>query len=179
MDDYNQPGVFWAAKNFLELNRGWREIGGVFDQFDTNAPFESIRPSIPNTAFLILSAPDAIEVTGKPKVFEYNNYTSHDVSGVNFSLLSDHDGGKIEVKTFFRSFFYDNKHGNPQQLQFTGSTKIPVGVTDVSLIFDDVLYTDLDPSISYRNIEVNIIWVPHKNGQTLKLSIPPQPLSAS
>ncbi len=70
LDDFNQPGVHQAAKDFLALNPGWEEIGGVLDAFDPNDPFNSMLPSIPDTGFLVLTSPAHFVVTDRPRSVE-------------------------------------------------------------------------------------------------------------
>ena len=50
LDDYDQPGVYQAAKDFLARNPGWEEIAGVFSGADSPDPFGSMRPSVAGSA---------------------------------------------------------------------------------------------------------------------------------
>lgn len=178
MDDYDQPGVFWATKHFLDLHPGWREIGGVFEAFDPGAPFASIRPSVPDTGFLILKAPDAIEVAGAPKVFEIKDYQSIGISGIDFTMLPGHGGGRIDLKIYMRSFYRDPRNGDPEQKELTFSDTVEPDNTSHTMTFDAPLRSSYDPNRASRELEINMVWTPTQDRQALNLAADPHPIPA-
>ena len=136
MDDYDQPGVYWATKHFLQLNPGWRELSGVFDDFDVNAPFESLRPSVEGTGFLVLAAPDTIEVGEKPSVFEIGEIKAIELTGLTLPLAPDNAAGTLHALVFFRSFCFEDSDGEPEQLEIRCAAPVSDGGGEQMVMFD-------------------------------------------
>ncbi|NQV61646.1 MAG: class I SAM-dependent methyltransferase [Alphaproteobacteria bacterium] len=176
MDDYSQPGVFWATKHFLDLNPGWREISGVFDDFDPNAPFTSIRPTVPGTGFLVLAAPNTIEIGDGPSVFEYSEYRETAISGYRLNLGPGNVAGRLHALVYLRSFFDDGSLGDPEQLEIVTSTEISGEDGEQSVLFDTPLATNYDRSLTKREVEINLIWAPSDGRTRLRLLQQPDPI---
>ncbi|MSP51939.1 MAG: hypothetical protein EXQ91_06055 [Alphaproteobacteria bacterium] len=67
--DYCLPGVFWDIRDSLERNPGWSELSGAMAAFDPGDSFNSIRPSVPGTGFLILLAPGQVSIGPRSECF--------------------------------------------------------------------------------------------------------------
>ena len=179
MDDYSQPGVFWATKHFLDLNPGWREISGVFDDFDPHAPFESIRPSIPNTDFLVLAVPDYIEVGEAPSVFEYGRYRETAMSGYNLNLGPGNVAGRLHAMVYLRSFYEDGSLGDPEQLELIISSDISGDGGEQAVSFGASLATAYDRALTMRQVEINLVWSPSDGRTPLRLHQRPEPVMSN
>lgn len=179
MDDFDQPGVFWATKHFLGLNPGWREIGGVFDNFDPNTPFESIRPSVSGTNFLVLAAPDLVEIGDNLRVFEYDGIRETAMMGYGLRLAPGNAPGRLHTKIYLRSFYVDDSHGDPQQLEVLWSADITAGEGEQAVLFEAPLATDYDQALSNRQLEINLVWSPADSRSPLRLMQRPEPMMVS
>ena len=58
VDNVAQPGPFFAARDFLSANPGWREIGGSTEGHNASLSFDRKRSAIPDTDFIVLRAPE-------------------------------------------------------------------------------------------------------------------------
>jgi hypothetical protein len=176
MDDFDQPGVYWATKHFLELNPGWREVGGAFDAFNPVSPFTSMRPSIENTEYLILAAPVHIEVGANPAVLEYPNFKQPGISAFTLNVSPDSGSGRLHAKIFLRSFYHDPADGDAEQLDMTLSTAIEASAGDTAVTFEKPFVSTRDPLKSYRQVEITLLWEPDDGATPLRLTRRPQPI---
>lgn len=174
LDDCNQPGVFWAAKHFLELNPGWREVSGVFDDFDATRPFATMRSSVEGVGCLILEAPQAFEITHNPISFTYSGIRQRGIGGFRLEPTADSGTGDLHVEIFLRSFYDDESAGKPEQLDTSFSTTIEdtQGIQTVAL--DQPFLTDLDTRATTRQAELAFIWHPRDGATPLRLAERPE-----
>ncbi len=179
MDDFDQPGVYWATKQFLELNPDWREIGGAFDAFDPASPFTSMRPSIENTEYLVLAAPAHIEVGSKPLVLEYPNFEQPGITGFTLHVSPDSGNGRLHAKIFLRSFYHDGADGDAEQLDMTFNTAVNATAGNTAVTFAAPFVSTRDRSRSYRQVEITLIWEPDDSGKPLRLIRCPDPIHAA
>ncbi len=179
MDDFDQPGVFWGTKHFLDLNPGWRELGGVFDAYDAHAPFESVRPSIEGTGFLVLAAPDHFEVGAKPAVFEHGKFAETAVEGFTVDVAPGCDAGTIHGLVFLRSFYDDEGNGDPEQLELKCTAVLSGAPGEQTVLFDRPLSTAISRDLSKREVELNLIWASSNGAKPLRLTRKPEPILAN
>lgn len=172
LDDFNQPGVHQAAKDFLAANPGWEEIGGVLDAFDPNDPFGSMLPSIPDTGFLVLAAPPHFVVTDRPKSIEAAWFNEPAMRGFTLDLAPGSPAGTLHARVFWRSF---HDSGQEQFMQ-TLSVALAEGLPRIAVELPERLVTTFDPAISRRSAEIVLYWRPDVPGTPLRLFGPPAPL---
>lgn len=172
LDDYNQPGVHQAAKDFLAANPGWEEIGGVLDAFDSDNPFVSMLPSIPETSFLLLAAPSHFVVTGRPKSAETSWFAQPTMRGFIVDLAPGSPAGTLHARAFWRSFHDSGQ----EQLVQTLSVALPEGPQRIAVDLPERLVTTFDPATSRRSAEIVLYWRPDVPGKPLRLLGPPEPL---
>ena len=86
VDNIAQPGPFLAARDFLAVNPGWRELGGLTEKSDTSRSFDRARSVIPNTDFIVLQAPTSYVVTNRPTTFGRLRWWSPAVNGLELQL---------------------------------------------------------------------------------------------
>lgn len=165
LDDYNQPGVHQAAKEFLAANPGWEEIGGVLDAFDPNNPFGSMLPSIPDTGFLVLAAPTHFVVSDRPKSVEDGWFEEPAVRGFVLDLAPGNVAGTLHAWVFWRSFLSSGQ----EQLEQTLSVSLAEGLPKIAVELPEPLVTTFDPDISRRSAEVILNWRPSVPGKPLRL----------
>lgn len=172
LDDYDQPGVFQAAKDFLTVNPGWEEIGGVIDAFDSRDPFGSMLPSISDTGFLVLAAPTHFLVADRPRSTEAAWFAAPAMLGFVLDLAPGNGSGTLHARAFWRSFHDSGQ----EQLEQTLSVAIAEGTPRVSVNLPERLVTTFDPAISRRSAEIILYWRPDVAGTPLRLLERPTPL---
>src|SRR6185312_13809410 len=86
VDNVAQPGPFFAARDFLATNPGWREAGGSTDNYQRSRAFDRTRSVIPETDFMVLRAPDAYVVSERPTTFGRVRWWSVEVNGVELQI---------------------------------------------------------------------------------------------
>ena len=178
LDDYDQPGVFWAAKHFLDAHADWQEISGVFDDLDASAPFDTMRPTIPDTKFLVLQRTPRIRLgNGTPLSFEIPNLDAPGLAGIGVPVDAP-CAGTLHAKVFLRSFFRDGANGDPEQMQTMISTPVAAGRHGIAARFDGALFNTHPLDLTRREVEIILIWQPESGDAALTLTAPPQPIAA-
>ena len=66
LDNIEQPGPFWAGKEFLENNPEWIELGDVQAQFRNERPFDPTRSLIGGTNQMLIQAPSFLALGNRP-----------------------------------------------------------------------------------------------------------------
>lgn len=172
LDDFDQPGVHQAAKDFLAINPGWEEIGGVLDAFDPNDPFTTMLPSLPGTGFLVLAAPPHFVVTDRPRSVEAAWFNESWMRGFTLEFAPGSPAGTLHARVFWRSF---HNSGQEQSMQ-TFSVAISEGRPRMTVDLPERLGTTFDPAISRRLAEIVLFWRPDVPGKPLRLLGRPVPV---
>ncbi len=174
LDDCDQPGVFWAAKHFLELNPGWREIGSAFDRFDPSRPFETMRSSVPGVGYLILQAPECFEIAATRVSFTYSGFRRLGISGFRVHPTAGSGMGELHTKIFLCSFPDDEIQGKPQQLVTTYSAPIASAGWEEMVTLEEPFLTDLDTWTTTREAELAFARYSTTDGAPLTLAQRPE-----
>lgn len=178
LDDYDQPGVFWGAKHFLDAHADWQEISGVFDDLDPSAPFDTMRPTIPDTKFLVLQRTAQIRLgNGTPLSFDVPQLEAAGLAGVGATVEAP-CAGTLHAKIFLRSFFRDGTKGDPEQMQTVVATAVAEGRHDVTAMFGAALFNTHPLDDTRREVEIILIWQPKTGDAALTLNAPPHPIPA-
>ncbi len=176
MDDYDQPGVFWAVKHFLDAHPEWQEVSGVFDGYDPAAPFESMRPSVPETKFLVLQRRERFVLGDTtPASFDIASLAEPGLRGFRVSLEPS-PAGMLHAKVFLRSFYLDGNQGDPEQVQTVAQGLVAVGSREVEILFDAPLFNSHPLSGTRREVEIVLMWQPAAEGDFLALRAAPHPI---
>ena len=174
LDDCDQPGVFWAAKHFLELNPGWREVSGVFDEFDPTRPFATMRSSVEGIGYLILAAPEAFEISGNPISFSYTRFRQRGIGGFRLHSTAASGAGELHAKITLRSFYDDEAAGQPEQLETAFSTALEAAAGVQTIALEQPFLTALDAQATTREAELAFIWQPRDGRTPLRLAERPE-----
>lgn len=172
LDDYNQPGVHQAAKDFLAANPGWEEIGGVLDAFNPNDPFGSMLPSIPDTGFLVLTSPAHFVVTDRPRSVDVGGFAEPSIRGFSIEPAPGCPSGSLHARVFWRSFH----NSGQEQFQQTLSVALAEGQTSMTIDLPERMATTFDPASSRRSAEIVLFWRPDVPGRPLRLLSRPVPI---
>ena len=178
LDDYNQPGVFWAAKHFLDAHADWQEVSGVFEGLDPSAPFETMRPTIPNTGFLVLQRTPKIRLgNGTPLSFDIPQIEAAGLAGIGVTVDAP-CAGTLHTKVFLRSFFLDGTRGDPDQIQAVLATTVAAGHQVVTTTFQAPMFSTYPLNMTRRDVEIILIWQPEIKNAALTLNAPPHHIPA-
>lgn len=173
VDDYLEPSVYTATRDFLATHPGWRALGHVFEQFDPADPFVSMgRPSVQNTNFLVLVRPPNMEVRDRSVYFTYGPFPDAGVRGFAIDPMPG-SIGTLHARVILRSF--DDVAGN-QQINADVSSELQGEGGVVDILLDRPSVTSHDLNRSSRVIEVVLFWEGSDNKSALQLNGEPNPI---
>lgn len=104
IDNIAQVGPFFAGRDFLTANPGWREIGSSAQSYDRNKAYDRDRTKITNTDLMVLQAPAQYEVDNRPRNFGLVRWLKNTVSGVRLKVKSTAPPTALFVQVVFRGF---------------------------------------------------------------------------
>jgi predicted O-methyltransferase YrrM len=163
VDNVAQPGPFFAARDFLSANPGWREIGGSTDEFDESRSFDRRRSPVPHTDFIVLRAPAAHVVSGRPTTFGRVRWWSPGVKGIELQLDQPAATGLLDVQIVLRGF-------GSQPVEMIGETSLRLHGASGSVSVP--LQITLQGQFTYFTVEPWLIW---RGDQPLAITVPPKP----
>ena len=172
VDDFDQPGVYQAVKDFLARNPGWEEISGVFDGAESSDPFGAMRPSVPDSGFLLLAAPTDAFISDRPASFETGRVGETTLSGFALERAAGNCGGTLHANVFWRAFSKNDQ----EQLQTKVSTPLDDSHGSLEIILPEPLVPTVGGVNSYRMSEIVLWWQPQVAGTPLRLLKAPRPL---
>jgi predicted O-methyltransferase YrrM len=173
VDDFVLPEVFWAARDFASAHPDWTVVGDVFARVDPDRPFETQRPSLPGTNFVIFVAPLAMELGPRPKVVHYPALEISGIRGLDFGFAPGNPAGALHALAILRASA--PLPALPEQLhRHLGMVVVP-GVSSQLLLIDPPLRTDRNID---RSLELQLIFRPTDGDARLVLAGPPELLPA-
>ena len=176
VDDFKQPGVFWAVKHFLRLNPTWRELGGAMNAWRPTDPFGSIRESVPGSNFLLLAPPPVLEIVDTPIPFEGSPFTEPGVSGFELDLAADNARGFLHGMVMLRSSSTAQNGVLPEQQMVVTKTILEATPGRRVVKLPAPLITKQDPATSLRSVEIVLSWQCLDGRHPLRLQAEPKPL---
>ena len=157
VDDYNQPPVFNAVKDFLKINSNWHEINNLIKS--DLIGFSEIKPSINNLPFLILIGPEYPSINQKLSTLGKNILGT--VKGISINLAKPCYEGTLEARWLI-SIMNDDKTLSMKTLDckkevksgrvninlnlpspITSSNKYPMTI-DAHLVWKDNIFNNLE-----------------------------------
>lgn len=163
VDNVAQPGPFFAARDFLSANAGWREIGGSTEGHNASLSFDRKRTAIPDTDFIVLRAPSAHVVGDRPTSFGRVRWWSPSVKGIELQLDEPTTTGLLDVQIILRGF-------GSQPVEMIGETSLRL--EDASGNISVPLEINLQGQFTYFTVEPWLIW---RGDQPLTITVPPKP----
>lgn len=142
LDDYDQPGVFWAAKDFLARNPHWHDPAGVLAGGEP-------APSVPETGFVILQGPAEDSVGVRP----FNRMLRIAAAAVPSLDLACAApvGGMLRAQGFLRVFY---RGRDAVQHAATAAARVEAGDDRVALRFGADLAEPPAADETRRTLEV-------------------------
>lgn len=174
MDDFDQPGVFWAVKHFLEHQPQWREISGLFEG-TTHGGFAAMRPSVEGTRFLVLKSASNLELGATPHPFVATPLPEPALCGFDVDLARPSEAGTLHAKVFLRSFYNDGAQGDPEQIETIVEMLVQEGERRIQVRHPEKLVVSHPPNESFREVEIVLVWEPRHGSAPLVLAREPAP----
>jgi predicted O-methyltransferase YrrM len=165
VDNVAQPGPFFAARDFLVANPGWRELGRAATDYDRSKAFDRWRTTILYTDFMVLRAPLTRQVGERPLNLTRRRWWSSKVDGVRLKVKPPAAPGTLSVQVVLRGF------GTvPAEAIGAASISIGSGSSELTVALDPP--ARLDGAFVYFTVEPWLIW---QGPQPLQLIDAPQP----
>lgn len=177
MDNVEQTGVYWAVKTFLSLCPDWRELGSSINEYDLADPYNTMRPSFPDSSFLILQGPRQSVITDRPRSFNTSYAPQRGLAGFDLDFKGHQENGTMNALIFFRSFWHGGYSGEAEQKMKMMSFPIAKGETCRRITFDEPFITEHLPENSYRTFEIVLSWLPSDTSMPIELINSPTPLT--
>ena len=162
VDNVAQPGPFFAARDFLSANPGWREIGGPTEGYNASRSFDRTRSTIPDTDFIVLRAPSAHVVGDRPTTLGRARWWSPSVKGIELQL-DQPASGLLDVQIVLRGF-------GSQPVEMIGETSLRLDEASGSVLVP--LEIVLQGQFTYFTVEPWFIW---RGDRPLAITVPPKP----
>jgi hypothetical protein len=162
MDDSQQTGPFYATKEFLLHNPGWRELGNSVVNFSESQPFDKNRSSLPETSLLILKKPKNYLVQAIPKSTNQKKINQSHINGIEINIASQAaTQGKLHVQVILRAFY-----SMPLEIEeYYHIFSIPVNVENYTAksirhIFENTLISELEirKGMCNHTLELDMSW---------------------
>jgi predicted O-methyltransferase YrrM len=163
VDNVAQPGPFFAARDFLSANPGWREVGGSTEGYDASRSFDRKRSAIPSTDFIVLRAPSAHIVSDRPTTFGRTRWWSPTVKGIELQLGSSAATGLLDLQVVLRGF-------GVQPVEMIGETSLRLQGSSGSVSVP--LEITAQGQFTYFTVEPWLVW---RGDQPLAITAPPKP----
>lgn len=181
MDNAEQTGPFFAARQFLSANPGWIELGRAISAFDPKKAFDGRRASVPQTTFILLKAPTRILVQETPRSWGQCPIADSRVYGLTIYLGAQRTLGELQYHVILRAFRIDSQE--IEEYKFTGDTPINLNGTSTTLEvrFPEPLISRLQESKGGCNhtLEIEFSWNWETGFGPLALAKLPQPIVSS
>ena len=183
MDNAEQPGVFWAAKHFLQLNPSWQEIGGVFERHSDDSPYQTMSFSMEGVPAIILVAPSYFPIGTDPVSYQFR-LPDEDTIVKGFTIEWEantvEEKGTLNALVYLRTFWHQpSVDGNfPEELKILQNAVINVRDKTLDIYLDNPLKSTLDPVNTYCTCEILLSWQSSNSNQELQLIKTPELITA-
>lgn len=168
VDNVDQAGPFLAARDFLSVNPGWRELGASLRDYNPARAFDPQRKMIAKTGFTALRAPRTFCVDARPRDFGVIRWSRNSVSGVRLQAQAPRRPDKLTVQVVFRGF------GTKQPVETfaEATTELQPGLENQPVSIAFVPPAQLAGGCVYYTVEPWLIW---HGEEPLQLLQPPEP----
>lgn len=178
LDNMEQAGVFFAAREFLRQNPGWREFGDVVAKARSDEPFAEPfkRGSIRHSNFLLISAPESLVLapdgffsTGQRRA----DYPS--IKGIRLKILGGARSGILLLEACLRIF---TTQVPPVEVKRVREIRIPQSDSPLSreIELQELERSPLSNAGGGTNrytTEISLVWRPDDGHSTLRLAKEP------
>ena len=162
VDDYNQPPVYSAVKDFLKINTDWSEINNSINLHYTE--FSKMNPSIEKLPFLILIGPE--NPTINQNIRSIGKNIRGTVTGLNINLAKPSLEGTLESRWNIAGI-NDDKSLSMQTIDC--KKEIRSGRFNINLNLPEPIHSSSKSPIT---IDTHLVW---KDGESNNLELASQP----
>jgi predicted O-methyltransferase YrrM len=165
IDNVSQVGPFFAARDFLAANPGWRELGSSVHDYNREKAFDRARTTISETDFIVLRAPATYLVADRPVNFGVEIWRHSSVAGIRLKFLPPRQPGKLIVQVVFRGF------GTSLAETWAEATaELTPTMEELSIAFSEP--PQIAGDFTTFRVEPWLIW---RGDEPLQLTRPPEP----
>jgi predicted O-methyltransferase YrrM len=165
VDNISQPGPFFAARDFLAANTGWRELGNTATHYNRDKAFDSGRGTVAETDFMILRAPMTYGVGERPFNVARTRWSASKVAGVRLKFVPPDQAGRLTVQVVLRGFGMV-----PAETTAEASVQVGAGANELSVGLAPP--AQVEGQFVYFTVEPWLIW---HGTQPLQLLAAPEP----
>jgi predicted O-methyltransferase YrrM len=165
VDNISQPGPFFAGRDFLAANPGWRELGSSATDYDRERAFDSGRGTVAETDFMILRAPVTYGVGARPFNIARTRWSTGKVAGVRLKLVPHDQAGRLTVQVVLRGF-----GAVPIETTSEASVQVEAGCAELSVALTPPM--QVEGHFVYFTVEPWLIW---HGAKPLQLLAAPEP----
>jgi predicted O-methyltransferase YrrM len=165
VDNISQPGPFFAARDFLVANTGWRELGNTATHYNRDKAFDSGRGTVAETDFMILRAPMTYGVGERPFNVARTRWSTSAVAGVRLKFVPPDQAGRLTVQVVLRGFGMV-----PAETTAEATVQVEVGAKELSVTLAPP--AQVEGQFVYFTVEPWLIW---HGAQPLQLLAAPEP----
>jgi predicted O-methyltransferase YrrM len=175
IDNIAQAGPFFAGRDFLAANPGWRELGTATRDYDHTQAFDRNRTTVVNTDFLVLQAPLDYRVGERPRAFATVRWWRSSVNGVRLKVRPPREPGLLHIQAVLRGF-----GTAPAEAPASATTTLQPDMTpgmaadtaEVVIAIPFAAPAHVDGEFVYFTVEPWLIW---QGSEPLQLLEPPEP----
>jgi predicted O-methyltransferase YrrM len=167
MDNVAQAGPFFAGRDFLAANPGWREIGTSIRDYDPTLAFDRNRTTIVNTDFMVLRAPSGYWIGERPRNFGPTLWSRNAISGLRLKVVPPAFPGTLHIQVVLRGF-----GATPAETPTQASVELTPDMTEPTTAVPFPEIAKLDGEFIYYTCEPWLIW---RGAKPLQLTEPPEP----
>jgi predicted O-methyltransferase YrrM len=165
VDNISQPGPFFAARDFLAANTGWRELGNTATHYNRDKAFDSGRSTVAETDFMILRAPMTYGVGERPFNVARTRWSTSKVAGVRLKFVPPGQAGRLTVQVVLRGFGMV-----PAETTAEASVQVEAGAKELSVSLAPP--AQVEGQFVYFTVEPWLIW---HGTEPLQLLAAPEP----
>jgi predicted O-methyltransferase YrrM len=165
VDNISQPGPFFAARDFLAANTGWRELGNTATHYNRDKAFDNGRGTVAETDFMILRAPMTYGVGERPFNIVRTRWSTSKVAGVRLKFVPPDQAGCLTVQVVLRGFGMV-----PAETTAEATVQVEAGANELSVTLAPP--AQVEGQFVYFTVEPWLIW---HGTQPLQLLAAPEP----
>jgi hypothetical protein len=181
MDNSEQTGPFFAARDFLATRPGWSELGDSMARFDWSKTFDAQRSSLAGTSFVVIKAPNHIQLTETPLSGGQSAIKESVIRGFALHLAPGSRSGSLRYQVILRAFRDENR----EVVEYKRVGEAAIAVNDGAGATLDI---ELKPHLisevhrlkgdCAHTLEIELAWRAAAASGPLELSAVPHPLTS-
>jgi predicted O-methyltransferase YrrM len=174
MDNVEQSGPFYAARDFVARHPAWTVLGNAIVSHDPLNPFDPTRASASRTAFVLLRSPAHLSVSAGPHSRRQMDTEISSLGGFSLDIPAQFAAGILYYLVTFRAF----ADGGSDVIEMKSRGDIRLDLdgepTVVEHRLEQALRSDIRDAVRFT-FEIDLSWQADPGSPPLALSAPPHP----